>query len=476
MNGEEGASQPHQAPENPEQEAPLFPELGEQESKTESKVESEVVVSKDDFNFIKTLGKGAYAKVYLVERKADNKKFAIKVVDKNLLQRKQKEHELETEKTAFAKLNTCSGITKLFFSFEDPYNSYFGLEFAEKGEFWDQIKAAGTLDLKLTQFYTAELVLILEYMHMRGVLHRDLKPENVLLDADWHLKLTDFGTAIIVSDEAQRSKAAEFVGSAAYVSPEMLGGKSVGPAADVWALGCMVFAMLTGKPPFRGQSEMLTFQLIQKREMAFPEDMDPTAKDLIDHLLILDPDARMMNVEPADFYQRLKGHKFFEGIDWATVQSTAPPPFPELDKFSPPIVLSPALLSEIKKEPRMTASFRKKNPRSTIYDKFFAKGESCAFSGLVSKSNPKNPFMKKRTLILTRGGPTGPRILYVDPNKNQLKGEVEFKGLRVETKDLRTFFLITAKRKFTITSHTTAAASWVQEIEKLIKESEETAV
>ena len=137
-------------------------------------------------------------------------------------------------------------------------------------------------EVDVTQFYAAEIVQALEHLHSLNSVHRDLKPENILLNADMHILVTDFGSAKILSDHSSQDSAAEtappganhgqgggrrnsFVGTAQYVSPEILTNSGCTPALDLWALGCIIYQMVTGIPPFQGNSEYLIFQKVRPR-------------------------------------------------------------------------------------------------------------------------------------------------------------------------------------------------------------------
>jgi 3-phosphoinositide dependent protein kinase-1 len=158
-------------------------------------------------------------------------------------------------------------------------------------------------------------------MHSRGVIHRDLKPENVLLDDQMHIKITDFGTAKLLPDprdprppedpsrqagSEDDGRTASFVGTAEYVSPELLTDKAVGKPSDLWAFGCIIYQLLVGRPPFKAATEYLTFQKIVGLEYEFPAGFPPAARDLVERCLVLDP-ARRLTVE------HIKNHEFFDG-------------------------------------------------------------------------------------------------------------------------------------------------------------------
>jgi 3-phosphoinositide dependent protein kinase-1 len=201
--------------------------------------------------------------------------------------------------------------------------------------------AAGFTDracsLQLTRFYIAEIVVALEYLHKNGVIHRDLKPENILLSDEGHLKVTDFGTA---KDEAEESRHNTFCGTAEYVSPEVLRDQEASRGCDLWAMACMVFQLLVGRPMFRAENEYLTFQQILNHpaeDFAYPPGFPPVAQDLIDRILLQEPNERLGagSDEEGNGYVALKSHPFFEGIDWDMVGYTQPPYLPEIGRLPP---------------------------------------------------------------------------------------------------------------------------------------------
>ncbi|KAJ2854512.1 3-phosphoinositide dependent protein kinase-1 [Coemansia erecta] len=160
---------------------------------------------------------------------------------------------------------------------------------------------------------------------MERTLHRDLKPENILLGSDMHILITDFGTAKMFSKDDTEQRANSFVGTAEYVSPELLTDKSADCNSDLWAVGCIAFQLLTGRPPFKGLNEYQTFQKILKLDYAFPPGMSPLARDLVERILVLEPEKRLGALQRGGF-RELRRHPFFEGFDWQGLSSRAPPP------------------------------------------------------------------------------------------------------------------------------------------------------
>lgn len=271
----------------------------------------------------------------------------VKVCEKRHIMREKKAEYIKREKEVLNMLyNVSHGFVRLFCTFQDAERLYFVITFAKNGELLPHINKVGSFDLDCTRFYAAELLLALEEMHKRGIIHRDLKPENILLDEKMHVVVTDFGSAKIIrpaespdsrkdsggedekegGEEKSRRRRMSFVGTAQYVSPELLTDKSVSRASDLWALGCIIYQMVSGLPPFRAGSEYLIFQKIINLEYEFPEGFDSDAKDLVEKLLVLDPAERLGAADLGDHYSSIRKHRLFAGVDWDTLRDSRPPP------------------------------------------------------------------------------------------------------------------------------------------------------
>ncbi|KAI5797996.1 kinase-like domain-containing protein [Peziza echinospora] len=277
-----------------------------------------------DFNFGRTLGEGSYSTVLAATDRTTLKEYAIKVLDKRHIIKEKKVKYVNIEKDTLNILGEHPGIVRLYYTFQDERSLYFVLDLATGGELLGVLKKMTTFDEECTRFYAAQILDAVAYMHSRGVIHRDLKPENVLLDEKMHIKITDFGTAKILEQpkagngldggypgdpEHDTTRANSFVGTAEYVSPELLTDKAACKASDLWALGCIIFQLLSGRPPFKAANEYQTFQKIVNLEYEFPKGFPPVARDLVERLLVLDPTKRLT-------IDHIKNHQFFEGIEW----------------------------------------------------------------------------------------------------------------------------------------------------------------
>lgn len=266
----------------------------------------------------------------------------------------EKRHIIKEKKTQYVKrekevLNMLAGakhsFVRLFCTFQDMERLYFVLSYAKNGELLPYINKVGSFDIECTKFYSAEILRGLEYLHGLGIIHRDLKPENILLDEKMHVLITDFGSAKILKDDPEtvltttpasdadaqqqyrRDRRGSFVGTAQYVSPELLTEKTASRASDLWALGCIVYQMVAGLPPFRSRSEYMIFQKILKLEYEIPDGFCELARSLVSQLLVLEPTQRLGALdEHGAGYPSIRAHPFFEGVDFETLHEQTPPP------------------------------------------------------------------------------------------------------------------------------------------------------
>lgn len=281
-----------------------------------------------DFHFGRTLGEGSYSTVMAATDRKTGREYAMKVLSKHHIIKEKKVKYVTIEKDALNRLTDHPGVVRLFYTFQDQSSLYYVLDLCTGGELLGVLKQMTTFDEECTRFYCAQILDTIDFMHSRGVIHRDLKPENVLLDDQFHVKITDFGTAKLLEtnpksqttssgvtdssdilDGSEHTRANSFVGTAEYVSPELLTDKNACKASDLWAFGCIIYQLLAGRPPFKAGNEYLTFQKIIALNYEFPRGFPEVAKDLVERLLVLDPSRRLT-------IEHVKNHEFFEGTRW----------------------------------------------------------------------------------------------------------------------------------------------------------------
>lgn len=188
------------------------------------------------------------------------------------------------------------------------------------GELFARLRAAARLANDAAKFYAAEITCALKYLHDQDIAYRDLKPENVCLDAQGHVRLTDFGFAKRV-----KTRTYTLCGTPDYLAPEIIQSRGHGKAVDAWALGIMLFEMLQGRPPFEGSSPFDTYRrvLIGSIEWSTTHSVHLAAKDMVRRLLTADP-ARRLGCGHSGM-QAVQEHAWFAGVDWDEVESMGIP-------------------------------------------------------------------------------------------------------------------------------------------------------
>jgi len=271
-------------------------------------------VSLEDFDLLKVLGKGGFGKVMLVRKKGTTDIYAMKVLKKEAVIRRNQVAHTKTE-THILKQIRHPFLTRMYFAFQSEGKLYMVLNYLPGGELFYRLKREGRFSVERVRLYTAEIALGLGHLHSLDMIYRDLKPENILLDEVGHICLTDFGLS--KESVSTPNAARTFCGTPEYLAPEILQGVGHGKAVDWWSLGTLVFEMLTGLPPFYSRNINHMYEKILKAELRCPSYLPPDVKNMIEHLLIRDP-LRRLGSGPGDV-KELETHQFFQTMDFQKV-------------------------------------------------------------------------------------------------------------------------------------------------------------
>ncbi|KAL7215270.1 hypothetical protein ACSBR1_027435 [Camellia fascicularis] len=432
------------------------------------------------FELGRIYGVGSYSKVVRARKKDSGIVYALKIMDKKFITKENKTDYVKLERIVLDQLDH-PGIVRLFFTFQDTFSLYMALESCEGGELFDQITRKGRLPEDEARFYAAEVVDALEYIHGMGLIHRDIKPENLLLTAEGHIKIADFGSVkpmqdsqiTILPNASSDDKACTFVGTAAYVPPEVLNSSPATFGNDLWALGCTVYQMLSGTSPFKDASEWLIFQRIIARDIRYPNYFSEEARDLIDQLLDIDP-TRRPGAGP-DGYDSLKMHPFFRGVDWKNLRAQNPPQLALEQKdssWNPSHIGDGSTRQHDGNGGSASSSDAGHVTRIASIDSFDSKwqqflepGESVLMISMVKKIQKLTN--KKVQLILTNK----PKLIYLDPSKLVVKGNIIWSDnsneLNVQVMSPSLFKIFTPKKILSFEDAKQRAMQWKKAIEAL---------
>lgn len=265
-----------------------------------------------------SIGTGNFTEVYTCVEKVSGKSFGIKEVNKEKVEKLKKERDVVMEKHVLMRLRHPN-ILKLHNTFRDGVNVYIVFELCV-GDMWKDIFRTG-LPESIVRFYFAQVLNGIEYMHTVGIVHRDLKAENLMVQAPNVVKIIDFGSAKDhrnphvrgAGNANSRRTFTEYVGTPNFMAPEMIRNKFSDFRADLWSLGCTLYQLLDGLPPFTARSEYLIYIRAMRRDLELPV-ASAEAVDLIDKLVVPGPDGRLG--ARTGGIKALKAHPFFEGYDF----------------------------------------------------------------------------------------------------------------------------------------------------------------
>lgn len=271
---------------------------------------------KEEFNILNPIGNGSYSQVLQVQEIDNGKFFAMKVLSKVLILKKSILQNVITERDVYTKLNHPN-IIKLYFTFQDQENLFYIFEYAKNGDLQKILDKHNTIPVPSAKILSGQILLALSYIHKKKILHCDLKPENILLDEENRIKISDFGIAeIFYENNSLEAIKGSFVGSPDYASPEMLSEQKIGTGSDLWAFGCLLYALLTGASPFHSNAVLTTFKKIETLDYSFPTNFNQDAQDLIEKILNISQDQRLGFGEQDSDYKSIREHPFFKDLSW----------------------------------------------------------------------------------------------------------------------------------------------------------------
>jgi protein kinase A len=267
-----------------------------------------------DFNIVATLGIGFIGSVRLVKLASgrDSTPFALKIMKKSAVVKKRQVKHTKQERELLSQMDHPF-IVKLLGTFQDEANLYMLMEFVNGGELFSVVRDGKRIQNDGAKFYAAEITLALGHIHSNSIAYRDLKLENVLLDSCGHAKLVDFGFAKVV-----RTRTYTMCGTPDYVAPEIINREGHDQCVDWWALGVLIYELLSGVTPFRGPIQAAIFQKALQAEPKYPSHFTANARSMIAGLLTKEK-TRRLGAGKGDA-EDVKGHPWFHSVDWDMAQ------------------------------------------------------------------------------------------------------------------------------------------------------------
>lgn len=255
----------------------------------------------------------------------------MKILRKSHLVKRRQIERTKTERKVLSLVNHPF-IMKLHFAFQSEDKLYLVLDYCPGGELFFHLSRFRRFPERVARFFSAELLLAIGHIHKRGIIYRDLKPENVLLDAEGHVCLGDFGLAksgIVHPLEGALS----MCGTPEYMAPEVLSQSGHGFCVDYWGLGMILYEMMTGLPPWYTTDRAKLFRKLKSAPLDIPSYFSASAASCVSGLLERDPRRRLgvLGIRSA------MEHPFFRNVNWrALYAKRVEPPIRPCEGWKPP--------------------------------------------------------------------------------------------------------------------------------------------
>ncbi|XP_062846959.1 serine/threonine-protein kinase N1b [Trichomycterus rosablanca] len=276
-----------------------------------------------DFRLVAVLGRGHFGKVLLSEHSGNQ--YAIKALKKGDIIARDEVESLMCEKRIFEVVTDSHHpfLVNLFACFQTPEHVCFVMEYTAGGDLMMHIHA-DVFSEPRSMFYSACVVLGLQFLHDNKIVYRDLKLDNLLLDTEGYVKIADFG--LCKEGMGYEDRTSTFCGTPEFLAPEVLTDTSYTRAVDWWGLGVLIYEMLVGESPFPGDDEEEVFDSIVNDEVRYPRFLSSEAIGLMRRLLRRNPERRLGS--SCQDAEEVKKQPFFRNMDWeALLKKKVVPPF-----------------------------------------------------------------------------------------------------------------------------------------------------
>ncbi|KAI9472876.1 kinase-like domain-containing protein [Zychaea mexicana] len=344
------------------------------------------------FTLLRSVGKGAFGKVRVIQHKGTKKLYALKYINKAKCIQMRAVENIISERRILEQVSHGL-IVNLRYAFQDDDNLFMILDLMLGGDLRFHLDRLGVMPESYVQFYAAEVALSLRHLHNNKVIHRDIKPDNILLDDQGHAHLTDFNIAVQFSGSKPLTSIA---GSMAYMAPEVLAKRGYGSSVDWWSLGVVCFELMFGKRPFRAKTNDALQHAIMHEPLCFPENshVSSDAIDFVKGLLTRDINRRL-GVKDKGFSQ-LVSHPWLRNIQWELLESkqACPPFIPDSKRanFDPTHELEEILLED---NPLIV---RKRNPKRSAASHANTSLRSQSINDLA-ESSPERQIMEEKFIV-----------------------------------------------------------------------------
>jgi predicted Ser/Thr protein kinase len=250
-----------------------------------------------EYEILAEIGRGGMGVVYKARQTALDRLVALKMILPGELADADDIRRFHTEAEATARLQH-PGIVRVHEVGETDGKLYYSMDYID-GPSLAKLLAKGPVPGRVAARYVAAVARAIHHAHRHGILHRDLKPSNILIDGEDQPHITDFGLAKKIGGDSKQTQTGAVLGTPSYMAPEQAAGKTqeLGPSCDVYGLGAMLYELITGRPPFRSETQLDTMRQVLEREPVPPRLLNPKIEHDLETICL-----KCLEKKPADRY------------------------------------------------------------------------------------------------------------------------------------------------------------------------------